>query len=92
MAEQPGERLVAVGEDVGLHDHDLADRTLGREPATVDLGRDRLDGHAAPVFGGRRGSGFGGETRGRRAASGGCAGHFLNRAMRRRPPGGRAAC
>ena len=40
------QRVVAVGEHVGLDHDDFAHRALGRKPARVDLGRDRFDGDA----------------------------------------------
>ena len=44
--------IVAVGKDVGLDDHRLADDALGGEASGVDLRHDVLNGDALlPVFG-----------------------------------------
>src|SRR6266478_4653865 len=44
VPDDAGERVMAVGENVGLDRHLLAHGPLGREAPRVDLGRDRLDG------------------------------------------------
>src|ERR1700674_1160752 len=44
------ERVMTVGEDVSLDCDPIPDRALAREPAGVDLGADRLDGHTKPPF------------------------------------------
>src|SRR5438445_600311 len=53
VADDARQRVMAVGEDVGLDGYLLAQRPLGREPAGVDLGRHRFDGDPLPAVGRR---------------------------------------
>ena len=45
-----GQLLMAVRDDVGLDDDDLADRALGRKAAGVDFGRHVLDYNSSPAL------------------------------------------
>jgi hypothetical protein len=48
-AKNAGESVVPVCENVRLYGDPFADRTLGRIPAAVDLGRDGLDHDSTPA-------------------------------------------
>ncbi|MDV7401542.1 hypothetical protein RZS08_59540, partial [Arthrospira platensis SPKY1] len=60
VEQQARQRVVTVGEDVGLHHHPLAHHPLDRKAAAVDFRADALDDDplAAVVRGGGFGPGF----------------------------------
>ena len=75
VAEDGGQGVVPVREDVGFDGHQLAGRPLGGELATLDLGRGGLDNHPPPPFDGQLRRGRAPARRTFAAPRQGCSGH-----------------